>query len=108
MYHFFRECDPCIRNKDCGFCFEKDNPTETGSCLPVYSDHPERYADPGFFNSAIYPDNKFRCDKANYDNDMKDFSWADNFCPTDYSWMAVLGLALFVIGFAPGDNYVLY
>lgn len=98
----YQECDPCIRNKDCGFCFEKDNPTETGSCLPVYSDHPERYADPEFFNSTINPDRKFRCDQANYDNNMKDFSWADNFCPTDYSWMAVLGLALFVIGFAPG------
>lgn len=98
----YDKCDPCVRNENCGFCFEKDHPTTSGSCLPVYKDHPERYADPDFFNQTINPDKTFRCNQANYDDGMKKYSWADNFCPTDYSWMAVLGLALFVIGFAPG------
>ncbi|CAC5420082.1 SLC2A13 [Mytilus coruscus] len=93
----YSKCDPCIRNKDCGFCYVKDNATASGSCLPVYSDHPERYADPNFSNFS----KNFRCNKENYEHDMKDFTWANNYCPTEYSWMAVLGLALFVIGFAP-------
>lgn len=94
----YSKCDLCVRNKDCGFCYIKDNPTTTGSCLPVYSDHPERYADPNFQNGTV----NFRCNETNYEHDMKYFTWADNYCPTEYSWMAVLGLALFVIGFAPG------
>ena len=98
----YSKCDPCIRKKECGFCFDKDKPTTTGSCLPVYKDHPERYADPNFGNATLGTNITFRCDKKNYDNDMDQYSWADSFCPTDYSWMAVAGLALFVIGFAPG------
>ncbi|VDI17127.1 MFS transporter, SP family, solute carrier family 2 (myo-inositol transporter), member 13 [Mytilus galloprovincialis] len=100
----YSKCDPCVRNKDCGFCYSKDNPTTTGSCLPVYSDHPERYADPNFRfqNGTGNFSINFRCNKENYEHDMKNVTWADNYCPTEYSWMAVLGLALFVIGFAPG------
>lgn len=98
----YSQCDPCIRNEHCGFCFVKDSPTTSGSCLPVYKDHPERYADPNFGNVTLGTNITFRCDQKNYEHDYDKFSWADNFCPTDYSWMAVLGLALFVIGFAPG------
>ena len=49
----------------------------------------------------------FRCNKTStWDTPRSDrkFAWADSYCPTDYSWMAVLGLALFVMGFAPGET----
>lgn len=87
-------CNDCITNSRCGYCFEKGN-VSSGSCLPTMEKHTERYANPDFNAS-------FRCDEANYDMDSPKYTWADNFCPTDYSWMAILGLALFVIGFAPG------
>lgn len=88
-------CQPCINDKKCGFCYE-DGPNLNGSCLPVFEKHPERY--------AYLANTTFRCDKTNYDKDSssRSYVWADNYCPTDYTWMAVLGLALFVMGFAPG------
>ncbi|XP_033744927.1 proton myo-inositol cotransporter-like isoform X1 [Pecten maximus] len=90
----FSVCNDCITDSDCGYCFEKGN-MSSGSCLPTMEKHTERYANPEFNSS-------FRCDEANYNMDSPKYTWADNFCPTDYSWMAILGLALFVIGFAPG------
>ncbi|XP_021343197.1 proton myo-inositol cotransporter-like isoform X2 [Mizuhopecten yessoensis] len=88
------QCNTCITDKDCGFCFEKGN-VSSGSCLPTMEKHTERYANPEF--STL-----FRCNETNYNMDSPEYTWADNFCPTDYAWMAILGLALFVIGFAPG------
>ena len=83
-------------DKDCGFCWEDDKEEESSTCLPVYGDHPERY--------AVRPNNSianYRCSKADYDG-PKTFRWANDYCPTSYGWMSVLGLALFVIAFAPG------
>ena len=75
-----------------------DSPETTGSCLNVDYDKPERYA-------ATFNLTNFRCNKTSvWDTPRSDreFAWADSFCPTKYSWMAVLGMALFVMGFAPG------
>ncbi|KAL4226775.1 hypothetical protein ACF0H5_014754 [Mactra antiquata] len=101
-------CENCITEEKCGFCYDPDSPESTGSCLPVFDEHPERYA---FleYNDTTSTNNMtqatFRCNKTStWDLERSDraFNWADSFCPTDYSWMAVLGLALFVMGFAPG------
>lgn len=59
-------------------------------------DSPERYANLS----------NVRCGEPNLASDA--YEWADSYCPTDYTWMAVLGLALFVMGFAPGQNKVEY
>lgn len=103
-------CEDCITDEKCGFCYNKDTPESSGSCLPAFEEHPEQYATlsytpPGSDNMT---DVTFRCSKEEvWDKDRSDrkYYWADSFCPTKYSWMAVLGLALFVMGFAPG-NYV--
>jgi hypothetical protein len=63
----------------------------------VNKKHPERYAEPEG-NTTTY--NETLCNMTNYDSQK--FDWANDFCPTDYAWMSVLGLALFVIAFAPG------
>ena len=94
----FSLCEDCITDEDCGFCYDKDSPASTGSCLRVYEDKPERYAATSNWTT-------FRCNKTSvWDTSRSDrtYYWADSYCPTDYSWMAVLGLALFVMGFAPG------
>jgi SP family myo-inositol transporter-like MFS transporter 13 len=31
--------------------------------------------------------------------------WAHGFCPTDYSWMGLLGLVMYLMFFAPGKTY---
>lgn len=33
--------------------------------------------------------------------------WAHGYCPTDYSWMGLLGLVMYLMFFAPGTTYLL-
>ncbi|KAL3853170.1 hypothetical protein ACJMK2_016735 [Sinanodonta woodiana] len=77
----------------CGFCYDEGKPLTTGTCLRVDETFPERFA----MSSS-------RCNSKNADTERskRKFHWADSYCPSDYAWMAVLGLALFVLGFAPG------
>ncbi|KAL5013672.1 hypothetical protein ScPMuIL_007942 [Solemya velum] len=86
----FRTCEPCTDNSNCGFCYIGGEEKTSGSCLHLSEDGPERFAN----LSSV------RCGEPNQKSGT--YEWADSYCPTDYSWMAVLGLALFVMGFAPG------
>ncbi|KAL3853171.1 hypothetical protein ACJMK2_016736 [Sinanodonta woodiana] len=91
----FDKCEACVDRKECGFCYTIEDLQTTGTCLNVDDTFPERYAN---VSSA-------RCNSANvYDleRSKRIYRWADSYCPSDYTWMAVLGLALFVLGFAPG------
>ncbi|KAJ8301775.1 hypothetical protein KUTeg_020762, partial [Tegillarca granosa] len=79
----YKNCENCINDDLCGFCFEKDQVKTSGSCLPV-SDHPERYADPKKYN--------YRCDKTNYEKDasQRKYEWIYQLlCPSDYMSMVV-------------------
>lgn len=107
ILNFYSLCEDCIIDEKCGFCYEKDSPETMGSCLPVFTEHPEQYAALTYKSAGDVNTTEavFRCSKeAVWDLDRSDrtYYWADSFCPTKYSWMAVLGLALFVMGFAPG------
>ncbi|KAK3105963.1 hypothetical protein FSP39_009749 [Pinctada imbricata] len=89
-------CNKCTLEDKCGFCWQDNNETKSGSCLWVDDKFKERY--------AMLPGNTtgdLRCSKADFDG-PKSYHWANDYCPTDYGWMSVLGLALFVIAFAPG------
>ncbi|KAK3102302.1 hypothetical protein FSP39_010349 [Pinctada imbricata] len=92
----YRWCSDCTLDDHCGFCWENKNEDTTGACLPVYSEHPERYAVPPVNSSDTY-----RCNQTDYEG-PKTYRWANDYCPTSYGWMSVLGLALFVFSFAPG------
>lgn len=84
-------CEDCILNSDCGFCYdEKDSNAST--CLMATNDKKEIYSNYG------------RCTKSRVQSNTSSSSikWSYGYCATDYSWMAVLGLALFVLSFAPG------
>lgn len=81
-------CENCILNKDCGYCYDKsDLPSAT--CAHAIEDNEE---------NALYGG----CSK-NTTATRSDLKWALGYCPTDYNWMAVIGLALFVFSFAPGE-----
>ncbi|KAL3853168.1 hypothetical protein ACJMK2_016733 [Sinanodonta woodiana] len=89
----YRTCEACVDNTNCGFCYEDGRPLTTGTCLDVDATYPEKYA----MSSS-------RCNSNSSDAESSDrkFRWDYSYCPSDYAWMAVLGLALFVLGFAPG------
>ncbi|XP_051889582.1 proton myo-inositol cotransporter-like isoform X3 [Pristis pectinata] len=85
----YKFCDSCMLDPNCGFCFKMQHPnvTET-SCVPV-SNRSDTIAAWG------------RCsNEAEFKKEG--LSWAFNFCPTKYSWTALMGLILYLVFFAPG------
>ncbi|XP_069766128.1 proton myo-inositol cotransporter-like isoform X2 [Narcine bancroftii] len=85
----YKFCDSCMLDPNCGFCFkmQQTNVTET-SCVPV-SNRSDTFAAWGRCSNEL----EFK---------KEGLSWAFNFCPTKYSWTALLGLILYLIFFAPG------
>ncbi|XP_060100726.1 proton myo-inositol cotransporter [Heteronotia binoei] len=82
-------CNGCMLDPICGFCYKlnKSSVVES-SCVPVNKKSTMEAA-------------WGRCS-----NETKlktgDTFWAYNFCPTPYSWTALLGLILYLVFFAPG------
>lgn len=74
---------------DCGFCYKMNRSTVVdSSCLPV--------------NKASTSEAAWgRCENETRFKTEEVF-WAYNFCPTPYSWTALLGLILYLVFFAPG------
>ncbi|KAH9508149.1 hypothetical protein Btru_054856 [Bulinus truncatus] len=84
----FKNCEQCIEETDCGFCYVGSKGS-SGSCVLAHTDKPD---DGAAYGRCINNDT-LRSNSTN---------WAHGYCPTDYSPMAVIGLALFVLAFAPG------
>jgi SP family myo-inositol transporter-like MFS transporter 13 len=84
-------CDACISYSDCGYCFYENASRLNfdGSCLPVDKD-----------SSDIALTG--RCNKKLDVNEP--LTWAYEYCPTDYAWLAIFGLVLYLIAFAPGES----
>lgn len=80
-------CDDCIRDPLCGFCYENKPDVNNGACLPV-SDVSYLISKAGACNSTLT--------LSRYS--MK---WAYEYCPVPYSWVAIVGLALFLMFCAP-------
>ncbi|XP_061430069.1 proton myo-inositol cotransporter isoform X1 [Lethenteron reissneri] len=82
-------CETCMLDPRCGFCFGMNGShVDNSSCLP---------ADPDNTDQATWG----RCSSTNA-TQRAGLSWAYNYCPTPYSWLALLGLILYLMCFAPG------
>ncbi|XP_035829186.1 proton myo-inositol cotransporter [Aplysia californica] len=79
-------CEGCIDNSHCGFCFTGSGGSANGSCLPFDADDDSHSSYGACVNSSL----------------SGGVTWASDYCPTSYSWMAILGLALYLVFFAPG------
>uniref|UniRef100_A0A2C9JI74 Major facilitator superfamily (MFS) profile domain-containing protein n=1 Tax=Biomphalaria glabrata TaxID=6526 RepID=A0A2C9JI74_BIOGL len=82
----YRSCDSCVDNSQCGYCYTGSGSSVNGSCLATSS------KDTG--HSDYGP-----CENA---TSLIGHTWASDYCPTSYSWMAILGLILYLMFFAPG------
>ncbi|XP_067683032.1 proton myo-inositol cotransporter-like [Haliotis asinina] len=81
-------CEDCINDNKCGYCFETNSGGPDGTCLV-----------PSQIDTQKETDSEFgRCN----DTANSNFTYTVGYCPTDYAWMAILGLTLFLLGFAPG------
>lgn len=84
----YRQCGECIRNADCGFCYEDTPDVIGGDCLRV-SATSNLVSEQGACNSSLT---------------LSKYSmiWAYDYCPVSFTWIAVVGLALFLMFYAPG------
>nr|XP_012788812.1 unnamed protein product [Sorex araneus] len=82
-------CDECMLDPECGFCYKMNRSTITeSSCDPINKASMSEAAWGRCANET-----KFK---------TEDVFWAYNFCPTPYSWTALVGLILYLVFFAPG------
>ncbi|XP_059843530.1 proton myo-inositol cotransporter-like isoform X5 [Hypanus sabinus] len=85
----YKFCDSCILDPNCGFCFKMQHSNVTASsCVPV-----SNKSDTNAAWGRCSNESEFK---------KEGVSWAFNFCPTKYSWTALLGLILYLVFFAPG------
>lgn len=86
--HGYSFCENCIENVDCGFCYnDYGQGVVNGSCLPIAGEDTS--------HSKVG-----RCNATT--GEEPDLIYAYQYCPTDYSWMGIVGLAIYLMFFAPG------
>ncbi|XP_078678196.1 proton myo-inositol cotransporter-like isoform X2 [Branchiostoma floridae x Branchiostoma belcheri] len=90
----YKTCNQCALDDDCGYCFSLDsnNSVTNGSCMATDTGRWDSFARTG------------RCAYTNNTADHRKVgvNWAFNYCPSHYSWLAILGLVLYLMFFAPG------
>ncbi|CAG2218864.1 ITR [Mytilus edulis] len=83
----YKTCNDCMQDLFCGYCYQDvRHAALNSSCLPTTYDNP-------------WVSTGGRCNTTDLKGDL---TWAYDFCPTDFSWMPMLGLVLYLIFFAPG------
>lgn len=79
----YTSCSLCVKDIGCGFCYDD---VTSGSCLPSANEERSLYG---------------RCNASSgADDDWMKFTY--EYCPSDYSLVAAIGVALFVFLFSPG------
>ncbi|KAG8439903.1 hypothetical protein GDO86_005896 [Hymenochirus boettgeri] len=82
-------CNKCMLDPNCGFCYKKNGSSIIDtSCIPVNSETTDKSAWGRCVNETV----------SKADGSI----WAYNYCPTSYSWTALLGLIFYLVFFAPG------
>ncbi|KAA0201544.1 hypothetical protein HAZT_HAZT005437 [Hyalella azteca] len=88
----YTSCSTCTTSSDCGFCFSALDPSYlNASCLAA--DHDQ-------FNEVSISE---ACSNTNLPEDV---TFAYDWCPYEYGWLSILGLACYLLCFAPGTFYL--
>ncbi|GFR94259.1 proton myo-inositol cotransporter [Elysia marginata] len=82
----YKSCEACVKDNSCGYCYSNEM---DGSCLPS--------------DNAVHS-TAGRCNTSSSTELL--FKWAYEFCPSDYTWIALVGMAVFVFAFAPGTFWL--
>jgi len=90
------DCSSCTYDAQCGFCYVVPEAGSgllaiNGSCVPVSPDSSEQAA-------------QGRCAEAKTtsNNGGDDLNFAPDYCPSQYAWVVIAGLCLYLLTFAPG------
>ncbi|XP_022238145.1 proton myo-inositol cotransporter-like [Limulus polyphemus] len=80
-------CSKCVNDLNCGYCFfNLPSGPSNGSCLLAGPDKPD-ISTAGLCNGSVLEG---------------PLTWAYEWCPSDHSWIILLGLVLHIMCFAPG------
>jgi hypothetical protein len=91
ILQYCRTCTDCI-SKECGFCYwDLPSGVTNGSCWEENPDNPSSYPLSGICNATAMHANT-------------GLVWADDWCPSRYSWLAVAALGIYLLFFAPGNK----
>ncbi|XP_064098600.1 proton myo-inositol cotransporter-like isoform X2 [Macrobrachium nipponense] len=83
-------CGECVKEEDCGYCFSGTTYNfHNSSCVLVdHHSHHKLSLEGDCANSTLVAENEV--------------TFAYDWCPTEYAWIPVVGLALYLLFFAPG------
>lgn len=86
-------CSECIECKTCGFCFDPKNNTNN-YCYEVLN---------GTKGETLKSLPDSFCEGGTVlDKNGNGMVWAENWCPSSYSWITLLGLCAYLLFFGPG------
>ena len=86
----FKTCNECIECKTCGFCFNPRNSSDN-YCYTVKGE---------VKGEELKSTLGSLCDLGT--NATRQVVWAENWCPSPYSWFTLLGLCSYLLFFGPG------
>lgn len=86
----YKNCHSCVKDNNCGFCYvNKGFQIFNGSCLSTNIE--TQFSRSSFCNKTIYDP---------YNN--LDVHWTETVCPSQYAWLAVLAMIIYLATFAIG------
>lgn len=101
-------CNDCLKAKMCGFCFTEGQTEFLGlesTSMSLISSRPT-----GLNGTCVLADASdplHSADSALCANGTSaGVIWANNWCPSNYSWMTLAGLMLYLFFFAPGMFFI--
>lgn len=83
----YSDCSTCTTNDFCGFCF--NGTSSKNSCYRV--------------NETSKDSSQLgNCNFSSQQDGNNNFVWAYEWCPSEYSWLIVVGMVSYLLFFAPG------
>lgn len=96
----WRNCDDCVIDDSCLFCLFNGTYNHTTLCVPI--------------SSQFFDQEKRQCELPDYDNTSGGHGCFSslllesqegamyNYCPSDFSWLTLIALCVYIVSFSPG------
>ena len=112
-------CISCVKLPECGFCFTRDAEEFQSTCLPVDSNDLKHsvggWCSADYNGSLLTADEFFLMDdnetstitsipsnQTGPPGNLRSHHFIMGTCPSDYSYLIIIGLILYLVGFAAG------
>jgi SP family myo-inositol transporter-like MFS transporter 13 len=86
----FLNCKGCMHSQECGFCFQLDGDQWSGHCIPSNLETEGVFS----LNGSCVQGTQLTPDRS--------VVWAYDWCPSDYSWVILMAMTIYLAFFGPG------